>query len=72
MDTADSRSDVLDLALRDSIALWRGVAFRGIGDERDDTPLSLRSASMVELEGVLERERSASVDDDRFSESTVL
>ena len=68
---ADSRSDALDFALRDSIALCLSVAFRGIGDEWDDIPLSLRSASIVELEGVLEREGSTSVDD-RFSESVVL
>lgn len=72
IDTADSRSDALDLALKDSIAFSLGVAFRGIGDEWDDIPLSLSSASMVELEGVLEREGSRSVDDEKFSESVVL
>lgn len=72
MDTADSRNDPLDLALRDSTALYLGAAFRGIGDGSDDIPLSLRSASMVELEGVLEREGSASVEIDKLSESVVL
>lgn len=72
MDTADSRNDPLDLALRDSTALCLSPAFRGIGDGSDDIPLSLRSASMVELEGVLEREGSASVEVDRLSESAVL
>src|SRR5579872_6371954 len=57
IEAADSRSDAFDLALRDSTALCLGTAFRGIGDERD-IPLSLRSASIVELEGVLDREGS--------------
>jgi hypothetical protein len=70
--TADSRSDALDLALSKSRALCLGAAFRGIGDERDDIPLSLSNASIVELEGVLEREGSMSVDVDTFSESAVL
>lgn len=68
----DSRSDALDLALRESVALCLNVAFRGIGNERDDAPLSLRSASMAELEGVLEREGSISVGDGRLSGSVVL
>jgi hypothetical protein len=72
IDMADSRSDALDFALRGSIALSLGIAFRGIGDERDDNPLSLSSASMVELEGVLDREGSTSVGDDKVSESVVL
>jgi hypothetical protein len=61
IDIADSRNDALDLALRDSIVLCLGVTFRGIGAGRDDTPLSLSRASIVELAGVLEREGSTSV-----------
>lgn len=72
IDKADSRNDVLDLVLRDPTALRFGVTFRGIGVGREDTPLSLSSASIVELAGVLERERSISVGDDRSSESVVL
>lgn len=70
--TADSRNDALDLVFWDSITLRLGTAFRGVGDGRGDTPLSLRSALMVELVGVVERERSVSVGDDKFSESVVL
>lgn len=70
--TADSRSDVLDFALRDSIVFCLGMAFLGVGDETCGIPLSLRSASMVELVGVLEREDSTSVGDDRFSELGIL
>ena len=69
---ADSRNDALDLALRDSTALCLGVTFRGIGAGRDGTPLSLSRASIVELAGVLEREGSTSVGDDKLSESVVL
>ena len=72
IDKADSRNDALDLALRDSTALRFGVTFRGIGAGREDIPLSLSSASIVELAGVLERESSVSVGDDRFTESIVL
>jgi len=71
-DTADSRSDALDLVLRDSTALRLGVTFRGIGAGREGNPLSLSSASIVELAGVLERECSVSVGDDGFPESVVF
>lgn len=69
---ADSRSDALDLVLRESTALRLGVTFRGIGAERECNPLSLSSASIVELAGVLERECSVSVADGGFPESVVL
>ena len=72
IDAADSRNDALDLALRDSTVLCLGTTFRGIGAGRDCTPLSLSRASIVELAGVLEREGSTSVGDDRLSESVVL
>jgi hypothetical protein len=72
IDIADSRNDALDLALRDSIVLCLGVTFRGIGAGRDDTPLSLSRASIVELAGVLEREGSTSVCDEKLSESVVF
>ena len=72
IDTADSRNDALDLALRDSTVLCLGVIFRGAGAGRDDTPLSLSRTSIVELAGVLEREGSTSVSDDRLSESVVF
>lgn len=52
--------------------LCLGVTLRGIGAGRDDIPLSLSSASIVELAGVLEREGSTSVGDDKLSESVVL
>jgi len=72
IDIADSRNDALDLALRDSTVLCLGVTFRGIGAGRDCTPLSLIRTSIVELAGVLEREGSTSVSDDKLSESVVL
>lgn len=72
IDTADSRNDALDLVLRDSTVLCLGVTFRGIGAGRDCAPLSLSRASIVELAGVLEREGSMSVGDEKLSESVVL
>jgi hypothetical protein len=68
----DSCNDALDLTLRDPSALCLGVAFRGIGAGREEIPLSLSSASIDELAGVLERECSVSVGDDGLSESVVL
>ena len=72
IDIADSLSDALDLALSDSTVLCLGAIFRGVGAGSNDIPLSLSSASIVELAGVLEREGSTSVGDDKLSESVVL
>ena len=72
IDTTDSRSDALDLALSDSTALCLGTTVRGVGAGRDDIPLSLSRASIVKLAGVLEREGSTSVGVDKLSESIVF